>query len=107
MAQNNSLFKPSTFKHYFKKLTLRLFQKLREIRIMAFFALLQKVEKHITVAANALNAHIRNVYDHHGNLSTLCSDWACSEPKPESVVGVHWSMLAQLRFPNPEHFVEG
>ena len=56
---------------------------------MAFFALLQKVEEFITVDANSLNAHISNVYDHHGNLSTRCSGWACSEPKPQSVVGVH------------------
>ena len=56
---------------------------------MTIFALLQKVEELITVDANALNAQISNVYDHHGNLSTRCSDWACSEPKPESVVGVH------------------
>ena len=107
MTQNNSLLKPSSFKHYFKKVTLRLFQKSREIRIMAFFALLQKVEESITVDANASNSQISNVYDHHRNLSTLCNDWACSEPKSESVVGIHRSMLAQLQFQVPEHFVEG
>ena len=74
---------------------------------MAFFALLQKVEESITVDTNASNAQISNVYDHHGNLSSLCSDWACSEPKSESVVGVHWSLLAQLQFQVPEHFLEG
>ena len=74
---------------------------------MAFFALLQKVEESITVDENTLNAQISNVYDHHGNLITICSDWACSEPKPKSVVGVHWSMHAQLRFLVLEHFVEG
>ena len=103
MTQNNSLLKPPSFKHYFKKLC----QKSREIRIMAFFTLLQKVEESITVDVNALNAQISNVYDHHGNLSTLCSNLVCSEPKSESAVGVHWSMLAQLKFPVPEHFVEG
>ena len=74
---------------------------------MAFFALLQKVEESTTVDANTSNAQISNVYDHHGNLSTLCSDWAYSEPKSESVVGVHWSMLAQLQYPVPGHFAEG
>ena len=105
MTQNNSLLKPSSFKHYFKKVTFRLFRKSREIRIMAFFALLQKVEESITVDANASNAQIS--IDHHGNLSTLCRDWACSEPKSESVVWEHSSMLAQLQFQVPEHFVEG
>ena len=107
MKQNNSLLKPSSFKHYFKKVTLRLFQKSREIRIMAFFALLQKVEESITVDANASNPQTSNVYDHHGNLSTLCSDWACSEPKSESVDALHWYMDEQLQFQVPEHFVEG
>ena len=74
---------------------------------MAFFALLQKVKESITVDVNASNAQVSNVYDHHGNLSTLCSDLACSEPKSKSVVGVHWTMLAQLQFLVPEHFVEG
>ena len=36
MTQNNSLLKSTSFKHYFKKLTLELFQISQEIRIMAF-----------------------------------------------------------------------
>ena len=70
-------------------------------------ALLQMVEEPIAVNANALNAQISNVYDHHGNLGTHCSDSACSEPESESVVGVHWSMLAHLPFPVPGHVMEG
>ena len=61
-------------------------------------ALLQKVGESIAVNANALNARVSNVCDHHGNLGTLCSDSVCSEPKSESAVGIHWSMHAPLRF---------
>ena len=61
-------------------------------------ALLQMVEEPIAVNANALNAQISNVYDHHGNLGIHCSDSACSEPESESVVGVHWSCLHNYHF---------
>ena len=74
---------------------------------MTFSPLLQKIEVSIAVNVNALNAQVSYVYHHHRNLGTHCSDSACSEPKSESVVGVHWSMLAQLRFPVPVHSVEG
>ena len=68
------------------------------------FGTFYRGQKSISVHVNDLNAQVRNVYDHHEHLGTLYGDSACFEPMSESVVGVHWSRIAQLRFPVTEHF---
>ena len=104
---NYSLLKASPIKHCLKKLTLLLFQKCWKIRNMAILALFTEGKKSISVHVNNLNAQVSNVYDHHEHLGTLYGDSACFEPRSESVVGVHWSRIAQLRFPVTEHFTVG